>query len=107
MSRHVVRVPRAGRQPWMDIVSYGRRGRQQPDRFTPAQLQHIARVVRRAPEAVVKVSGGGQSVGAVAAHAQYIGRHGKVELLTDEGERLQGKEAADTLTEGWDLEMRE
>ena len=107
MSKHVVRVPGAGRQPWLDVVSYGRRGHQLPDRFTPAQLQHIARVVRRAPEVVVKVSGGGQSVGAVAAHAQYIGRHGKVELLTDEGERLQGKKAAETLTEGWDLAMSE
>jgi hypothetical protein len=107
VSKRIVRTSATGRQPWLDIVSYGRRGHRRPDRFTPAQLQHIALIVRRAPEVMVKVSGGGQSVGAVAAHAKYVGRHGKVEILTDDGERLTGREAAKKLTDDWDLEDRE
>jgi hypothetical protein len=75
----------------LDIVSYGRRGHRRPDRFTPAQLQHIALIVRRAPEVMVKVSGGGKSVGAVAAHAKCIGRHGKVDILTNDGARMAAK----------------
>jgi hypothetical protein len=107
MTKRIVRTPGIGRQPWLDIVSYGRRGHRRPDRFTPAQLKHIALIVRRAPEVMVKVSGGGTSLGAVAAHAKYIGRHGKVEILTDDGERLAGKDAAKKLTGEWDLKNRE
>jgi uncharacterized membrane protein len=54
---------------------------------------------------MVKVSGGGNSPGAVAAHFDYIDRHGELEIETDEGERLQGKDVAAKLVEDWDLDL--
>lgn len=65
----------------------------------------ISRTVRRAPEVVVKVSGGGHTLGAVAAHFEYISRQGELEIETDGEDLLQGKEAALALAEDWDLEI--
>jgi integrase len=52
---------------------------------------------------MVKVSGGGRSFGAVAAHLRYIGRHGKIDIETDEGERLAGSGADKSITDDWML----
>jgi hypothetical protein len=54
---------------------------------------------------MVKVSGGGNSLGAVAAHFRYITRKGTVELERDDGERVTGSEVARDLVEDWDLEI--
>jgi hypothetical protein len=93
MATHVFRVG-GDREPAIDIVSYGRRGPGRPARFTPEQIAQITRTVRRVPEVMVKVSGGGKTTDAVAAHFQYIDRHGELEIETDDGERLQGKDVA-------------
>lgn len=102
MARQTFRI---GQQPEFDIVSYGRRGPSHPARFSPVQVAQIARTVRGVPEVMVKVSGGGKSTGAVAAHFQYISRRGELEIETDEGERLHGREAAAKLVEDWDLDI--
>jgi hypothetical protein len=68
-------------------------------------VAQIARTVRRAPEVMVKVSGGGNSVGAVAAHFRYITRKGTLELETDDGERVIGHGVASNLIEDWDLDI--
>ena len=86
MVKRVVRIG-GDRQPALDIVSYGRRGPGHPDRFTPDQVAQIGRTVRRAPEVMVKVSGGGRTPGAVTAHFRYISRGGKLEVETDDGQR--------------------
>ncbi len=91
-------------RPLLDLVSYGRRGPGQTDRLSPAEVEHIARTVRRAPEVMVKVSGGGQSAKAVLAHLKYIDRHGDLEIETDEGEPLKGRGVEKRLIEEWDLE---
>jgi hypothetical protein len=76
------------RNPALDIVSYGRRGGAgRPLHFTHEQIAQIARTVRRAPEVMVKVSVGSNTT-RVAAHFQYIGRRGELEIETDDGERL-------------------
>jgi hypothetical protein len=74
-------------------------------RFSPAEVQQIARTVRRVPEVIVKVSGGGRDVGGVQAHLKYIDRHGKLALETDDGRSLQGKEAAAQLVNDWNLDL--
>jgi hypothetical protein len=104
VSRHPFRIG-GNRQPALDLVSYGRRGPGRPERFAPEQVAQIARTVRRAPEVMVKVSGGGNSLGAVAAHFRYIARKGTLELETDDGERVTGREVAGNLVEDWDLEI--
>lgn len=99
-----VNAPSSARLAELDLVSYGRRGCHTPLQFSRAQLEQIGRTVSGVPEVMVKVSGGGNSADAVQAHFAYIDRHGKLEVHTDEGERLQGKDVADYLVDDWNLE---
>jgi hypothetical protein len=41
----------------------------------------------------------------VAAHFRYITRKGELELETDDGARVTGREVADNLVEDWDLDI--
>jgi len=54
---------------------------------------------------MVKVTGGGARVGAVSAHLGYISRQGKLELETDEGERIKSRDEHKTLLKSWHLEL--
>jgi MobA/VirD2-like, nuclease domain len=47
------------------------------------------------------------SLRSVGRHLDYIGRYGKLELETDDGERVQGKDAGQRLLEDWDLDLDE
>jgi hypothetical protein len=90
---------------FLELVSHGRRapsGHQA--RLLPGQIEQIARTVRHTPEVMVKVSGGGQSPKAVAAHFKYIGRQ-EFEIETDNGEHLKGRGAEKSLIEDWELEL--
>lgn len=95
-------------EPFLELVSHGRRGPERRDRLSPAQTQQVARTVARTPEVMVKVlPAGANSVAAVRQHLAYVGRQGDVELLTDDGQRLQDRDATTDLTEGWDLDLAE
>ena len=52
----------------------------------------LARIVRKAPEVVVKVTGRQRGGGHVKAHLAYIGRKGEIEIETRDGEILTDKE---------------
>jgi hypothetical protein len=92
-------------RPFLDIVSYGRRVPSERElRLLPAQIEQITRTVRHAPEVMVKISGGGQSAKAVAAHFKYIGRQ-EFEIETDHGEHVRGQEAQRALIGDWELEL--
>ena len=94
--------------PLFDLVSHGLRGPERRDRLSPAQIQQIARTVVRMPEVMVKVlPAGANSVAAVRQHLAYVGRQGDVELQTDDGQRLQDRDAAADLIEDWDLDLAE
>jgi hypothetical protein len=54
---------------------------------------------------MVKVTGGGTNPGSVAAHFAYISRKGKLEIETDEGERIAGTDAQRTFLATWHLEL--
>jgi hypothetical protein len=61
MASRPVRLPRDG-QSFLDIFSAGRRGSSgRPIQFTQSQIVQIARTVRRTPEVMVKVTGGGRA----------------------------------------------
>lgn len=98
---------RSDRPPLFDIASYGRAGPQQ--RLTLAQIEYVRCTVTRAPEVMVKVSGGeGSSTGrGVNAHFSYISRKGELEIETDDGERLLGDEAGQRLIRDWNLDLDE
>jgi len=88
------------------LVSHGRGGPRDSGRhFTPAQIEQIRRTVQRAPEAVVKVlPRDSNDLKAVGKHLDYIGRYGKLELETDDGDRLSGR-AGRALLDDWDLDI--
>lgn len=102
MPRRVVDL-RFGEIPFLNICSYGR-GSHGSTRLSPSQVAQIRRTVGRTPEVMVKVTGGGSSPGAVAAHLSYLSHRGEVELETDEGERVS-KDAQKEMLEDWHLEL--
>jgi len=61
----------------------------------------LARVVRRTPEVVVKVTGRKKGVGHLGAHLDYIGRHGDIPLETRDGEQITKKAEAERIAEEW------
>lgn len=92
-------------RPFLDIVSYGRKAPSERQlRLLPAHVEQITRTVRRAPEVMVKISGGGRSAKAVAAHFRYIGRQ-QFEIETDQCEHIRGQEAQRALIADWELEL--
>lgn len=62
-----------------------------------------ATVVRRAPQVMVKVTGGGRGMKAIAAHFKYISKNGRLEIEDDRGEVLRGKGDLRGLADDWRL----
>ena len=51
-----------------------------------------ATVVRRAPQVMVKVTGGGRGMKAIAAHFRYISKNGRLDIEDERGETMRGKD---------------
>src|SRR3546814_231230 len=66
-----------------------------------SDLATLARVVRRAPEVLVKVTGRKKGAKHLAAHLDYIGRHGDIPLETRDGEQIATKEEAHRIADEW------
>ncbi len=60
-----------------------------------------ATVVRRAPQVMVKVTGGGRGMGAISAHFRYMSKNGRLEFEDDRGVSDTGREAMNALLEQW------
>jgi type IV secretion system T-DNA border endonuclease VirD2 len=58
----------------------------------PTARAKLARIVRKAPEVVVKVTGRQRGGNHVKAHLDYIGRKGEVDIETRDGEILTSKD---------------
>ena len=58
----------------------------------PTARAKLARIVRKAPEVVVKVTGRQRGGSHVKAHLEYIGRKGDIEIETRDGEILTSKD---------------
>ena len=104
MSRRPFRLS-PGEPTFLELASLGRSGPPGTTRLSPAQIEQIRRTIRRTPEVMVKVTGGGTSTGSVAAHFAYISRRGKLEIETDEGERIAGTDAQRASLAAWHLEL--
>jgi hypothetical protein len=101
-------IDAGGVPPWLDIGSYGRRGPGRRDRFSQAQIEFISRTVNRVPEVMVKMlNQGGTGLRSVGRHVDYLDRDGELEIHTDEGERLKGRDASAALIDDWDLAIEE
>ena len=60
-----------------------------------------ATVMRRAPQVMIKVTGGGRGMGAIAAHFRYICKYGQLRMEDDRGVVREGKEAMRDLIDQW------
>jgi hypothetical protein len=60
-----------------------------------------ATVVRRAPQVMVKVTGGGRGMKAIAAHLRYISKNGRLEIEDERGETMRGKDTLRELADDW------
>lgn len=74
---------------------HGARGRAQAIR------SRIAATVRRAPQVMVKVTGGGRGMRAIAAHFRYISKNGRLEIEDDRGVVERGKDTLHDLECQW------
>ncbi|NUZ08264.1 relaxase/mobilization nuclease domain-containing protein [Piscinibacter koreensis] len=60
-----------------------------------------ATALRRAPQVMVKVTGGGRGMCAIAAHLRYISKNGRLEMEDERGEQMQGREALREVADDW------
>lgn len=101
-----LRIEFEGR-PLLDLTSYARKGPGRRDRLS-SDIELISRTVHRVPEVMVKIlTRGGQDLGAVRRHLDYLNRGGKLEIEADDGQQLAGKGVDRTLLEDWDLDLEE
>ncbi len=60
-----------------------------------------ATVVRRAPQVMVKGTGGGRGMKAIAAHLRYISKNGRLEIEDERGQTMRGKGTLAELADDW------
>jgi hypothetical protein len=63
--------------------------------------QKIRTTLRRVPQVMVKVTGGGRGMGAIAAHFRYISKGGRLQMEDDRGVAREGREAVAEVAEQW------
>jgi hypothetical protein len=100
MKRRVIDL-RGDERPLLDVASYAQAGRAP----SKSQRLHIELTVRKAPEVVIKVSGGARTLRGVGMHFAYIGREGNLGVELDTGITLAGKDFRRALVENWDLDI--
>ncbi|MGM9482944.1 relaxase/mobilization nuclease domain-containing protein [Roseateles sp. NT4] len=61
----------------------------------------IEATVRRGPQVMVKVTGGGRGMAAIAAHFRYISKYGRLGIEDDRGTVRNGKEAVRDVVDQW------
>lgn len=64
-------------------------------------LNTIKGVNKKLPQVVVKISGSSKGVNKAQAHADYIGRNGKVEIEDQDGNKYNGKNEQKDLLGAW------
>ena len=88
------RIVRPSTTPRLTALSIGQRAA-----AVRARLE--ATVVRQAPQVMVKVTGGGRGMAAIAAHFRYIAKGGRLAIEDDRGVMREGKDALLALTDQW------
>jgi hypothetical protein len=102
MAGRNVRVPREA-VAFFNPLSLGRKG--PAPRATRADVAQISRILRGAPEVMVKVTGGSGSPSGVMASLRYVGREGTLPIETDTGEAILNKDQRSELVKSWNLDL--
>lgn len=77
------------------------RRRSMADRAAAIRARIEATVMRRAPQVMVKVTGGGRGMKAIAAHFRYISKNGRRDVEDESGQVVRGKEGLRELVDEW------
>ncbi|MDQ8727507.1 relaxase/mobilization nuclease domain-containing protein [Bradyrhizobium sp. LHD-71] len=70
-------------------------------RLTPAMRAKLERIVGRAPEVMVKITGRTKSVGHLKSHLEYITRNGELAAETEQGALMTGRGGLKDLQQRW------
>lgn len=73
-----------------------------PGRLTPAMRAKLERIVRRAPEVMVKITGRTKGVAHLKSHLAYITRNGELDGETEQGAALTGRAGLKDLQQRWE-----
>lgn len=73
-----------------------------PGRLTPAMRAKLERIVRRAPEVMVKITGRTKDVAHLKSHLAYITRNGELDAETEQGAILVGRPGLKDLQQRWE-----
>ncbi len=73
-----------------------------PGRLTPAMRAKLERIVRRAPEVMVKITGRTKDVAHLKSHLAYITRNGELDGETEQGATLVGRSGLKDLQQRWE-----
>ncbi|MBR0883027.1 MULTISPECIES: relaxase/mobilization nuclease domain-containing protein [Bradyrhizobium] len=73
-----------------------------PGRLTPAMRAKLERIVRRAPEVMVKITGRTKDVAHLKSHLAYITRNGELDAETEQGATLAGRSGLKDLQQRWE-----
>ncbi|MEY9279138.1 relaxase/mobilization nuclease domain-containing protein [Bradyrhizobium yuanmingense] len=73
-----------------------------PGRLTPAMRAKLERIVRRAPEVMVKITGRTKGVAHLKSHLAYITRNGELDAETEQGATLAGRSGLKDLQQRWE-----
>ncbi|KYK43483.1 type VI secretion protein [Bradyrhizobium liaoningense] len=71
-------------------------------RLTPAIRAKLERIVRRAPEVMVKITGRTKGVTHLKSHLAYITRNGDLDAETEQGATLAGRSGLKDLQRRWE-----
>ena len=66
------------------------------DRANAIRARIAAVVAPRVPQVMVKVTGGGRGMKAIAAHFRYISKNGRLDIEGERGEAMRGKDISRT-----------
>jgi type IV secretory pathway VirD2 relaxase len=73
-----------------------------PGRLTPAMRAKLERIVRRAPEVMVKITGRTKDAAHLKSHLAYITRNGELDAETEQGATLAGRSGLKDLQQQWE-----
>jgi hypothetical protein len=63
--------------------------------------RRVNSLVKRRPQVLVRISGGGKSIRHIKAHLDYISRNGQIPLEDQNGDKLYGKEDVGAIRDEW------
>ena len=73
-----------------------------PRRLTPGMRAKLERIVGRAPEVMVKITGRTKGVAHLKSHLAYITRNGELDAETEQGAAMAGKSGLKDLQQRWE-----